>query len=81
MNAIKHYLIIKSPAEKIYNALTKIEGLSSWWTEDTSGNSQVGSIIEFNFWEDDHNKMKITRLEKDRLVEWECLDDDDDDVF
>ncbi|MDX1699951.1 MAG: SRPBCC domain-containing protein [Melioribacteraceae bacterium] len=78
INAIKHYLVIKSPAEKVYNALTKLEGLASWWTEDTSGNTEVDSIIEFNFGEDDHNKMKITRLEKNRMVEWECIVGDEE---
>ena len=76
MKAIKHYLIINSPADKIYSAITEIEGLSSWWTEDTSGKSAMGNIVEFNFRENDHNKMKITLLEKNQKVEWECIEGD-----
>ena len=76
MHAIKHYLIIKTSPEQIYNALTQKDGLASWWTEYTSGISEIGNIIEFNFREKDHNKMKITGLEKNRRVEWECLEGD-----
>jgi uncharacterized protein YndB with AHSA1/START domain len=32
MPAIKHYLLIKTPAEKVYTALSKTEGLCGWWT-------------------------------------------------
>jgi uncharacterized protein YndB with AHSA1/START domain len=35
--------------EKVYDALTTIEGLSGWWTDDTSGSTEVGGVIEFRF--------------------------------
>lgn len=31
MPSIKHYLLIKTHAEKVYTALSNTEGLSGWW--------------------------------------------------
>lgn len=76
MYSIKHYLIIKSSANIIFNALVKQEGLSAWWTEDTVTDSKIGNIIEFHFGDLYHNKMKIKNLEEEKLVEWECIHGD-----
>ena len=35
--------------EKVYDALTTIDGLAGWWTEDTKGSTDVGGVIEFRF--------------------------------
>ena len=70
MNAIKHYVIVNAPTEKLNAALTRIEGLASWWTANASGSPEVGNIIEFSFSENDHNKMKIIHLDKNQKVEW-----------
>jgi uncharacterized protein YndB with AHSA1/START domain len=36
--------------EEVYAALTTTEGLSAWWTEDTTGSAAVvGGVIEFRF--------------------------------
>ncbi len=46
---INHQVGIKASPDKVYEALTTNEGLSKWWTNDTSGAGDVGSIIEFRF--------------------------------
>jgi uncharacterized protein YndB with AHSA1/START domain len=38
----------RSP-EKVYDALTTLEGLAGWWTDDTKGSPEVGGVIEFRF--------------------------------
>ena len=35
--------------EQVYDALTTVEGLAGWWTDDTSGSTEVGGVIEFRF--------------------------------
>jgi len=37
-----------SPA-KVYDALTTLEGLSGWWTDDTTGSTETGGVIAFRF--------------------------------
>lgn len=73
MSTIKHLLIINSPPEKIYSAITTKEGISSWWTEQTKMGKKVGEINVFDFGERYHNEMKIIDLVPDKLVEWECI--------
>ena len=35
--------------EKVYDALTTVEGLAGWWTDDTTGSADVGGVLEFRF--------------------------------
>jgi len=46
---IIHRIGIKAPATQVYNALTTLEGLAHWWTEEVVGDTQVGGKIEFRF--------------------------------
>jgi uncharacterized protein YndB with AHSA1/START domain len=47
---ILHRVGVKdSSPDKVYDALTTIDGLSRWWTDDTSGSTEVGGVIEFRF--------------------------------
>lgn len=46
---IIHKVGIAGSVTDIYAALTTDEGLSRWWTTDTSGAGVVGSIIKFRF--------------------------------
>ncbi len=76
MPAIKHYLVIKAPVEKVYQAILTTEGLRGWWTDDAHAEEKVGGIAEFNFDEAYHNEMRITKLKKNKLIEWECIEGD-----
>ncbi|AYG03217.1 SRPBCC family protein [Gryllotalpicola protaetiae] len=35
--------------ESVYDALTTIDGLAGWWTEDTTGDAGLGGTIVFRF--------------------------------
>ena len=76
MASIKHFLIIKAPPEKVFEAITTTEGLKGWWTLDANADEKVGGIAEFIFGERYHNKMQITELEQNRRVEWKCFQGD-----
>ena len=49
MAEINHRIGIAAAASEVYKALTTDEGLSTWWTTDTTGAGDVGSIIRFRF--------------------------------
>ena len=49
MPEIIHRVGIAGSVSEVYNALTTDKGLSRWWTSDTSGAGDVGSIIKFRF--------------------------------
>ena len=46
MPDIIHRVGIACPVEQVFAALVSDQGLSTWWTTDTSGAGDVGSIIE-----------------------------------
>ena len=76
MASIKHYLIIKTPPEKVYEAVTTTGGIKGWWTLDAIADEKVGGVAEFIFGERYHNKMQITELEQNKRVEWKCFQGD-----
>jgi uncharacterized protein YndB with AHSA1/START domain len=50
MTDIVHRIGIKAPAADVYAALSTIEGLAGWWTQQTTGASKVGDVISFRFY-------------------------------
>ena len=67
---ISHRVGIKGSKEKIYNALTTDQGLSKWWTSETSGAGDIGSIIKFKF----NNivlSLQVKNLQVDKSVRWQ----------
>jgi uncharacterized protein YndB with AHSA1/START domain len=75
--SIKHLFHINASQEKVFEALTTIEGLTGWWTNKTSGDNGVGSIIEFRFG-DGGPDMKVKELKANEKVIWECVGGPDD---
>jgi uncharacterized protein YndB with AHSA1/START domain len=76
---IVHRIGIKAPASKVYAALTTLDGLAGWWTEDTSGNAQVGGNIAFRFHTptgDEIGGFEMNVLEQtpDRAIRWRVKD-------
>ncbi len=65
--------IHNAPPPRVYGALTSIDKLSSWWTRDTKGRSEVGSVISFRFGERGFFDMKVLELEPARRVVWEVV--------
>jgi uncharacterized protein YndB with AHSA1/START domain len=69
MPDIIHRVGIKGPVSEIYHALTTNDGLSRWWTTDTRGAGDVGSIIEFRF-NGGGPDFEVTELQDNALVKW-----------
>jgi hypothetical protein len=42
---ILHKVGIKSSLDDAYKALTTLDGLSGWWTNNTQGQGKVGGVI------------------------------------
>jgi uncharacterized protein YndB with AHSA1/START domain len=73
MPDIKHYLVINSQSQKIYQALTTRTGIASWWTPQTEIGNGVGDTNIFDFGDRYHNEMKIIDLQTNKRVEWKCF--------
>ena len=80
---IIHRIGIKSTSEKVYKALATIEGLANWWTEETTGEEQVGSKIKFTFRTGTGDikgemMMEVKELNPHQRVSWQCVEGPDE---
>lgn len=66
-----------SPSET-YKALTTLEGLAAWWTNDTQGGTAPGDTILFRFGSSGGFDMNVERLERDKRVLWKVVDGPDE---
>lgn len=58
----------------VYEALTTLDGLSGWWTTDTTGEPELGGKIHFQFGERGFFDMEVVELEPGRRVRWRVVD-------
>lgn len=72
MTSIKNLFHINAPKEKVYSAISTIEGLSNWWTTATTGESKVDGIIQFRFGAQGPD-IKVKELIPNGSVTWECI--------
>ena len=72
---IVHRVGIKGPVGAVYSALSTVEGIAGWWTEDTSGAPEPGGHIDVGFHAPDGHRiggmtMEVLALDPDRAVRW-----------
>lgn len=58
--------------ERVYDALTTLDGLSGWWARKTTGTTDLDGVIEFRFGPGGFD-MKVVELDPGRLVRWEVV--------
>ena len=73
MPDILHRVAIKSSPHDAYKALAAKNGLSGWWTTDTTGEFDVGGVIVFRFGDRGHIDMKVLELQPDKRVVWQVV--------
>ncbi|HEU5242701.1 MAG TPA: SRPBCC domain-containing protein [Ornithinibacter sp.] len=59
--------------ETVYDALTTVEGLAGWWTDDTTGSPEVGGILRFRFPVGGFD-MEVVALEPPERVVWRVVE-------
>ena len=69
---ILHRMGTTAAREKVYAALTTVDGLAAWWTTDTSGAGD--GDLKFRFGEVGGFDMKVIDLQPNELVRWELTD-------
>jgi uncharacterized protein YndB with AHSA1/START domain len=79
MADIIHRIGIKTSPDQVYKALSTINGLANWWTEETEGEDQTGGKIQFTFRSQAGEVkgimiMQVEQLEPGTLVRWRCVD-------
>ncbi|MEX5636910.1 SRPBCC family protein [Parafrankia sp. FMc2] len=79
---ILHRVGVRTPSpEKVYDALTTVEGLTGWWTDDTRwaddpqgrGDAGIGGVLEFRFPVGGFD-MEVVELRPSERVAWRVVD-------
>ena len=69
MTEIRHRVGISGSAQEVYSLLSTDAGLSKWWTTDTHGAGEPGSVISFRFGESGPN-FEVIELVPDLKIVW-----------
>jgi hypothetical protein len=68
MPNILHRVGIDARPERVFEALTTIEGLRGWWVSETTGNAGIGGTIDFGFCQ-----MQVVEAAPSQRVLWRCV--------
>ena len=66
-------VLTESP-EKVYDALTTVDGLAGWWTTDTKGTAEPGGVVEFRFPPVGGFDMEVLEAVPGKKVTWRVAD-------
>ena len=61
-----------SSPQRVHDALSTLDGLSGWWAEKTTGDTEPGGVISFRFGPGGID-MRVVELDPGRLVRWEVV--------
>lgn len=73
MNSYKCDLLLATPAEKVYEALTTQRGIEEWWTATSEVGTAVGELISIRFGPT-FKTMRIEVLRPNTEVRWHVTD-------
>lgn len=75
MADIVHKIGIKAPLSEVYAALSTVQGVAGWWTEETSGASKLGGAVHVLFRNPAGEELgqmdfELRKLEPNKAVTW-----------
>jgi len=68
MPDILHRVGVDASPERVFAALTTIDGLRGWWISTATGHAAKGGRIDFGFCD-----MYVVDTVPNRLVHWRCI--------
>jgi uncharacterized protein YndB with AHSA1/START domain len=71
---ILHRIGVTASPEEVYAALTTVDGLAGWWTQETDGDGDVGGVLRFRFGSVGGADMKVLDAQPGKLVLWQVID-------
>lgn len=76
MPSLRHRVLIGTPPDVVYRALTEAGGLRAWWTPDADATPLEGTEATFAFGDRYFDRMRVERLVPGREVIWTCVEGD-----
>lgn len=72
---ILHRIGVQTAApETVYGALSTVEGLADWWTEDTTGDAGTGGLLKFRFGPPGGFDIEVLDCSPAERVTWKVVD-------
>jgi uncharacterized protein YndB with AHSA1/START domain len=71
-NAYAATITVAASAERVFDALTTLDGLAGWWAPTITGDPREGGDITFAFG-DERVVMRAHVVDAPRTVAWTCL--------
>jgi uncharacterized protein YndB with AHSA1/START domain len=65
--------ILSESPQPVYEALTSLPGLRSWWTDSVKGEGTVGGSLHFRFGDRGGFDMRVIELVPSARVLWEVI--------
>ncbi|KAA0096132.1 SRPBCC domain-containing protein [Mycolicibacterium sp. P1-18] len=72
MSEIDHELKIEAPPERVFAALTTLEGVRGWHAPAASGSGEVGGEWVFPYADHPEFRWDVTESEAPTRVAWRC---------
>jgi uncharacterized protein YndB with AHSA1/START domain len=74
---IIHRIGINASPDKVYSAVSTVDGVAGWWTQETTGESKVGGVITVRFAdrltpsvEKGRMELEVAKLDPGKEVRW-----------
>jgi uncharacterized protein YndB with AHSA1/START domain len=80
MAEINHEIKIKAAPDRVFAALTTVEGLKSWHSAHVEGHVSVGRVLKFVHSGKPTFRWEITELDAPKRVAWQCVEGPGDSV-
>lgn len=72
---IRHKVGIETTSpDDTYAALTTVDGLSGWWTNETEGDAASGGVVKFRFGDKGGFDMLVLEAVPNERVRWQVVD-------
>lgn len=74
MATLYHQVHIKAPQHVVYEAISTVAGIGSWWDQPEAVESEAGTVLQFHPGER-HGvlSMRVVGSVSGESVEWECI--------
>ena len=72
MHEIDHEIKVSAPPERVFAALTTLDGVKGWHTPNASGDGSVGSEWVFTFADHPEFSWEVTQSDAPSRVVWRC---------
>jgi uncharacterized protein YndB with AHSA1/START domain len=78
MAEIRHRVGVNAHKEKVFETVSSVEGLKSWWTSEVSGSADQGGQLSFGFGKGTACIMAVEELDPEHRLVWRCVEGPDE---